>query len=106
MRVAPLQRGAGGCSHSTPAQGSGLQAPALQPNAQVVSICVYVQPFVPHEPGESKLRRTLPMHTDCGGARQPWQASFTHEPSVHPKAQTIGAVAYWQAPVTQLPGAR
>jgi hypothetical protein len=40
---APVHAGAGGALQVTPAQGSPMQLPALQPFAQVVSADAYVQ---------------------------------------------------------------
>jgi hypothetical protein len=48
----------------------------------------------------------LPTHTACGATRQPWQTSFTHEPSVQPNAQMKVCEGYWQVPAAQVPGAR
>jgi hypothetical protein len=53
MRVEPLHRAAGGRPQITPAQGSGLHAPLLQPNEQVVSTCANEQPLDPQVPGDS-----------------------------------------------------
>ena len=61
-RVLVLAQSApGGELQMTPAQGSGLQVPLAQPNAQVASDEVYEQVPLPQVPEVEYVRRTVAL---------------------------------------------
>lgn len=63
-----------------------------------------MQPEVLQVPGEVYRRCTVPMHTEVGGERQPWQTSPMQLPALQPLAQVMSTCVYSQRPMAQVPG--
>jgi hypothetical protein len=110
--VALAQVGTGGLLQVTPAQGLPWHAPALQPEAHVVSVEVYVQPEALQMPTVLQLRRVVAfVQVGAGGVLQatslPPQTPVVHLSFVvhmFPSSQPApSAKGYVHAPALQVP---
>ena len=69
-RAPATQLGAGGVVHMTPAHGSALQTPPVQPKVQAVSLYVVYAQLPPLQVPFVYTRRFEPEHTGAGGVVQ------------------------------------
>jgi hypothetical protein len=106
-RVEPsAQVAAGGVPHVTAAHGSALQAPASQPNGQVVSVFAYEHAPAAQVPVAAYVRCVKgSAQLGDGGALQVTVAhgSVAHAPALQPELHEIVWLVYEQAPSAQDP---
>lgn len=93
-RLTPSRQvAAGGALQATPAHGSPLQTPLAQPNPQVVSLGVYVQPPPLHTPPPKVRRVEASTQYEAGGVVQ--ETPRHGSPLQVPPAQPLGHAVSW-----------